>query len=134
MSRTPANYSITVVRGSTWEESFDYTDEAGQPIDLTGYEARMQVREIADRFGDSQAPPVLELRTDGVDPLMYWADIENGELRIKARPDQHEALNPANLRKMRYAYSIELFKPDGAGEYVIPLVTGAIRALGEVTR
>ena len=48
MSRTPASLSIPVVRGSTWEDFVDYTDDAGAPIDLTGYQARMQVWSDAD--------------------------------------------------------------------------------------
>ena len=47
MSRTPTSFSLPIVRGTTWEDSFDYTDSAGVAIDLTGYEARMQVRTVA---------------------------------------------------------------------------------------
>ena len=42
MSRTPASYSMQVVRGGTWEDEFTYTDEDGIAIDLTGYRARNQ--------------------------------------------------------------------------------------------
>ena len=53
MSRTPAQASLTVVRGATWEDEITYRDEAGQAIDLTGYEARMQVRTLAGQYGQS---------------------------------------------------------------------------------
>lgn len=33
MSRTPASYSMQVVRGGTWEDEFTYTDEDGNAID-----------------------------------------------------------------------------------------------------
>lgn len=125
---------MTVQRGSTWEDEFTYTDDDGTPIDLTGYEARMQVRTLATRYGTSTAGLMLELFTTGVEPLLVWDTAATGRLRIIARPDQHAVLNPANARKAKYAYAIELFKPDGAGEYVLPLVTGPLSVRGEVAR
>lgn len=55
MSRTPASFSLTVVRGATWEDDFTYTNPDGSPFDLTGYQARMQVRTLAGQFGLTQA-------------------------------------------------------------------------------
>ena len=135
MSRTPAKYSISVVRGSTWEEEFIYTNAAGAAIDLTGYEARMHVREPANTFGTTTTSTLLlTLTTTGANPLLLWDTAANGRLTLHARPDQHAALNPNNLKKAKYSYSIEVYKPEGAGEYVIPLVTGSITVSGEVTR
>lgn len=134
MSRTPASYSIVVVRGSTWEDEFTYTDDQGTPIDLTGYEARMQVRTLATRYGTSTTGVMLELSTTGADPLLVWDTAATGRLRIVARPDQHDALNAGNARKAKYAYAIELYKPDGTGEYVLPLVEGVLTVRGEVAR
>jgi len=46
-----------------------------------------------------------------------------------------EVLNPANARKVKHCYSLELFKPAGADpEYVIPLVAGKVTVQGETTR
>ena len=59
MSRTPASFSLPVVRGTTWEDSFDYRDADGVAIDLTGYEARMQVRTLAGRFGTTTSTTLL---------------------------------------------------------------------------
>ncbi|HEY1034004.1 MAG TPA: hypothetical protein VGE09_03370 [Pseudoxanthomonas sp.] len=134
MSRTPASYAMTVQRGSTWEDEFTYTDDDGTPIDLTGYEARMQVRTLATQYGTSTDGLMLELSTTGTDPLLVWDTAVTGRLRIVARPDQHAALNAGNARKAKYAYAIELFKPDGTGEYVLPLVTGRVTVRGEVVR
>lgn len=135
MSRTPATYSMTVVRGSTWEDEVQYTDASGVPIDLTGYEARMQVRTVAGQFGLTTAQTLLlELRTDGDDPLLSWDSAAEGRLVIRARPDQHAALNPNNSRREKYVYSIEIYKDEGDGEYVIPLVQGSLSVAGEVTR
>lgn len=135
MSRTPANYSMTVVRGGTWEDEFTYTDPDGNAIDLTGYSARMQVRALAGQYGTSTADTlVLELTT--ANGLLYWDTAEEGKLRIRVPADDTLALNADNARKVKLAYSIELFQPaDGdTPEYVIPLVAGKVSVLGEVTR
>jgi len=134
VSRTPASYAMTVQRGSTWEDEFTYTDDDGTPINLTGYEARMQVRTLATRYGTSTTGLMLELFTTGAEPLLVFDTAATGRLRIIARPDQHAVLNPTNARKAKYAYAIELFKPDGDGEYVLPLVTGTLSVRGEVAR
>ena len=71
MSRTAASYSMIWTRGATVEDSFEYTDADGVAIDLTGYEARMQVRTVAGRYGSTTATTLLlELATTGVDPLL----------------------------------------------------------------
>lgn len=133
MSRTPASYSMTVVRGSTWEEEFTYTDDTGAAIDLTGYAARMQVRPLAHQFGTTTSTTLLlELDTSGNG--LTFDTAPQGRLRLKVAPDVHAVLNPSNAKKAKYAYSIELFKPEGGGEYVIPLVAGQVTVLGETTR
>ena len=83
MSRTPASYSMKVVRGSTWEDEFVYTeDDQVTPIDMTGYEARMQVRTAAGQYGLSTTDTlVLELTTGN--GLLYWDTAPDGRLRIK---------------------------------------------------
>lgn len=135
MSRTSADYSMIWTRGATAEEEFVYTDADGNPIDLTDYEARMQVRTLDGQYGTSTSDSLmLELNTTGTDPMLGWDTAVEGRLTLKARPDQHAVLNPDNEKKAKYAYSIEVYKPDGSGEYVIPLVTGTIIVVGEVTR
>lgn len=135
MSQAPASLSLAWTRGATVEEEFIYRDDDGTPVDLTGFEARMQIRTLAGQYGTSTADTlVLELDTTGVDPLMYFDTAAEGRLRIKARPDQHAALNPGNAKKTKYVYSLELYRADGSGEYVIPLFAGKITVRGETTR
>ena len=138
MSRVPAKYNMKIVRGATWEDQFSYTeDDETTPIDLTGYEARMQVRSVAGRFGSTTTTSLfLELTTTGTDPLLYWDTAAEGVLKILASPEQHEALNPRNAQQVQYYYSIEIYRPASGPdpEYVIPLVQGVLTVLGEVTR
>jgi hypothetical protein len=138
MSRTPANYSMTWVRGATVEDSFEYTDSAGDPIDLTGYEARMQVRTVAGKYGLTTASTLLlEADTTDADPILV-IDIPPGgtvanRVTITIPPDGHTALNPSNVKRIKYAFALEVYQ-DGPPEYVIPLVAGSITVLGETTR
>ena len=138
MSRTPASYSMKVVRGSTWEDEITYTDEDGAPIDLTGYEARMQVRTLAGQWGTSTDSMLLELTTEN--GLLVIDTPDGGtvpnRVRIVVPPAGHADLNPDNARSVRYAYSLELFVPavGETPEYVVPLVAGGLAVRGEVTR
>ncbi len=134
MSRTPASYSLTVVRGATWEDDFTYTNPDGSPFDLSGYQARMQVRTLAGQFGMTEADTLmLELTTAGGNLVI--GDPLDGVVSITVPAAETIVLNPENLRKVKHCYSLELFKPAGADpEYVIPLVAGKVTVQGETTR
>ena len=42
------NYSFTIEQGATTDFEIVYKDSAGNPIDLSGYQARMHLRKSAD--------------------------------------------------------------------------------------
>ena len=44
MSVAPGLLNLTFSQGATWKLAMTYTDNAGAPINLTGYTARMQAR------------------------------------------------------------------------------------------
>ncbi len=134
MSRTPASFSLQVVRGATWEDDFQYQDDSGVPFDLTGYEARMQVRTLDGRYGLTDAETlVLELSTTGGG--LSVPEPTEGRVVLLVEAANTVVLNPDNLKKNKLAYSLELYRPGGVGlEYVIPLVEGSISVRGEVTR
>lgn len=136
MSRTPANASLTVVRGATWEDEFTYTDESGAAVDLTGYEARMQVRTADAMFGTTgDETLVMELSTTGDAPQLSWDTAAEGRLRIRVEAVDTAVLNPDNAKKNGLAYGLEVYTPAGvSAEYVIPLVQGRLIVLGEVVR
>ena len=134
MSRTPADYSLTVVRGATWEDEFTYVDPAGDAINLTGYQARMQVRTKQGQYGMSTADTlVLELST--VDGGLSIPEPENGQVLLRVEADDTDVLNPENAKKRKLVYSLDLYRPAGADpEYVIPLVKGSVTVQGQTTR
>lgn len=139
MSRTAASYSMTVTRGATWEDVFVYTeDDKVTPIDLTGYEARMQVRTLSGQFGLTDEETLLLELTTG-NGLLYFDTAETGTLRIRVAANDTVPLNAPNVKKMVHAYSLELYTPVGVDpaaepEYVIPLVQGKISVSGKTTR
>ncbi|WP_313033418.1 hypothetical protein [Stenotrophomonas acidaminiphila] len=134
MSRTPASFNLQVVRGATWEDDFEYQDEDGQPFDLAGYEARMQIRTQAGRYGLSEAETLVMELTTGNGRLSI-PDPADGRVVLLVAAADTEMLNPSNERRVKLAYSVELYRPVTADpEYVIPLVEGSLSVRGEVTR
>jgi hypothetical protein len=45
-----AKYSFVIEQGATLEFQLDWTDDTGNPIDLTGMHARMQVRPAVEYY------------------------------------------------------------------------------------
>lgn len=43
-----ARYPIRIEQGATWRTVLTVKDDTGQPVDLTGYTARMQIRQDYD--------------------------------------------------------------------------------------
>lgn len=135
MSRTPASYSMQVVRGATWEDEFSYKDANGAPIDLTGYEARMQIRTLAGQYGLSTADTlVMELTTAGADGRLIWDTAATGRVRILVSAADTLLLNPDNRKKVKLVYALEFYRPAPAPEYVLPVVAGKVSVRGETTR
>jgi len=137
MSRTPSTQSLTVVSGSTWEDEFIYTDENGAGIDLTGYGARMQVRTRAGRFGTTTATTlVLELTTANTRLVIDTPAGQTVPCRvlIYVTGIDTKLLNTANVKRVKLAYSIEVYNPAISPEYVIPLAKGSVSVSGETTR
>lgn len=45
-------YNFTIEQGTTFQRTFKYKDSNGDPLDLTGYDIRMQIRnDLADNTG-----------------------------------------------------------------------------------
>lgn len=137
-TRLPVNYSMTVQRGATWDAEFFYTeDDEVTPIDLAGYEARMQVRTRAGRFGSTTATTlVLELTSlnGGLELFTPAGGTVRNGIRIRVSATGTEVLNPDNLKKVKLVYGLELYRPLPAPDYVIPLFEGSLTCRGEVVR
>lgn len=92
--------------------------EYNQPVPLTGYSARMQIRETVDS-------PTTLYSTDSVTGhLSLDLQLMTIGIKIPAQVTQQFTFSTA-------VYSIELYKPDGS---VVPFLTGNLTLVPEVTR
>ena len=130
---TPATTHLIWTRGNTAEFGFRFKDSDDVVIGGSPIMARMQVRTIAGKFGTTTAATLLlDLSTEGVDPKLTWETLTDGVALVGAlAPEDHDALNPDNAKKVKYAFSVELYLSD---EYVRTPVEGTITVRGETTR
>ena len=56
----PDAIALAVPLRTTWEEQWILTDDDGEPVDLTGYEFRMQVRAKEDAAGHAAGDLLLD--------------------------------------------------------------------------
>jgi hypothetical protein len=121
-------YDIILEQGATFDLPLRYRAPSGTPVNLTGYTARMQVRETA-------ASPVLvefnsQLTANGF-ILMSGSSADredgaNGNLRVFMT-----AANSAALPRFSGRYDLELHDSSG---YVVRLIEGQFRVEPEITR
>jgi hypothetical protein len=131
MSRVAANSNLTVVRGTTWEDEFTYTDADGVAIDLTGYSARMQIWVTTQEYG-ATGTPLLELT---IGNGLEWNTAATGRLVLTVPAADHDDLNPNNAKLVTYAYALEVYVPAGVDPlYTIPLVRGKVKVRGWAIR
>ena len=120
------NYSFTIEQGTTFERVFKYKDENGAPVDLTGYDVRMQIRSSYDSA-------VLASLTSG-----------SGDFVVSVPPDAAEGVTDKNQIKLTISanntaaytfdqalYDIELESGTGV---VTRLLQGKIKLSREVTK
>jgi hypothetical protein len=105
-------HKLYVEAGATLTRQFEYLDNDGEPFDLVGYTAKMQIRETADGELVLEVTPAINVST--------------GEVSIEI-----PAAQTALLTSPRYVYAIELYGPDG---YVVRLVEGGVAVSPEVVR
>lgn len=145
---TPANVPVELVYNKTWEEEFTYLDENGDPVDLSAYEARLQVRAQASRYGTT-GTAVIDKNTEDDTTEIFITTSSNPDygtvacaVRVKIAVADVNLTNPTNARVLRgsyrrgtgYGYGIELYKPLETPEYVVPLSEGDITTYGSTVR
>ena len=120
------NYSFTIEQGTTFTRIFKYKDEDGNPVDLTGYDVRMQIRSTYDSA-------TLASLTSG-----------SGDFVLSVPPDAAEGVTDKNQIKLTISashtaaytfdqalYDIELESGTGV---VTRLLQGKIKLSREVTK
>jgi len=115
-----SQHDITILQGATFDMSATWTDDTGNPEDLTGVLARMQVRK-----SHRSDEVLLNLDSDTLGGITL--DIPTAEISIEVTPTLTAAL-PGRLRGV---YDLELEFPGGR---VVRLLQGRVRVDPEVTR
>ena len=110
-------YNILAEQGATFTRTILYTDSAGDPIDLTGYTAAMQVRLKA-----STVSTITELSTGDSTITLGGAA---GTIIMNL-----DAATMVGLTAGKYVYDLELYN----GAVVTRLIEGSFTIKAEVTR
>lgn len=113
-----AVYDITIEQGATYRLDIVWKDNAGAPINLTGYTARMQVREKV-----SSETALLDLTSQNGGIVLGGA---TGAIAIVAAATMTD-----DITAKRGVYDLELVAPGGV---VTRLIGGAVTISPEVTR
>jgi hypothetical protein len=112
-----AYYKIHVEQGATWRRVLTLKDDDGDPVDLTGFTARMQVRESQD-----SPTPLLSLTTgSGI-----TVDGPAGQLTLLIADETSTAWT--------WRYGVYDLEVESAGGEVTRLLRGEIEVDREVTR
>lgn len=110
-----ANYDLYIEQGATFELSLVWKDSEGVPINITGYIARMQIRQNYD------TEPVVSLTNDDGIELVGV----DGEINITITDEQ-----TTDIEITRGKYDLEL-EFDGV---VTRLIQGNVEISREVTK
>lgn len=122
----PANYTFSVYQGQTWEEQLLVQNPDGTPTDLTGYKARMHVREEI-----SSPDTIIEL--GDADSTLVVTDAAAGEITLLVSAADTAAL-PLNFEVQSWVYDLEIYRETPTPEYVQRILQGSVVAYPEVTR
>lgn len=114
--QAPGNLDLNMYQGANWDYELTW-NTGGTPVNLTGYDARMQMRR-----SDDTALPVLSLSAGSGITLGGTA----GTIYLET-----DAATTAGIDDGTFVYDLELI--DGSG-YVTRLVQGNIQVDAEVTR
>jgi hypothetical protein len=123
-------YSFTLEQGVTTILEFQYKDADENPIDLTGYSGRMQIKsDFADNSPVTYATISSSLAVDGTGLDFSGSNGEtpptSGSIGLYISAASSSAFNFDTAK-----YDLELYN----GDQVIRLVEGTIKLSREVTR
>ena len=117
MTITPGNYDITIYQGTTFSTILAWKDETNTLVDLTGYTARLQMRE-----NYNSSTPFLNLTTENGGIVLGGV---LGTITLLA-----SAASTAALEALEGVYDLEMIN----GSTVIRLLQGSVSVSREVTR
>lgn len=127
-------YSFRINQGETFDVRVDYTDSNGSPVDLTNWEARMQIRPVANS-DTVYATLSSSLLSDGTGLNMTPVSASltlpksSGSIGIFI-----SAQTSSLFTWTQGYYDLEIYSGSGEREYVTRLLQGKINVDLNVTR
>jgi len=116
-------YNFTIEQGATLKKQFTYKDSTGAIVDLTGYDARMQIR---SSIGSSDT--LADLNNDSLGGLAILATTGSA---VSGTIELHIHADSSSLYTFDQAvYDLEI----QYGDVVTRLLQGRIKLSKEVTR
>lgn len=119
-------YNFVIHQGTTFHRRIQYMDSTGSPIDLTGYGARMQIRQTVD----SNIILVNLTTTIGVDGTGLLINETSGTIDITISAISSSLLSFTGDS----VYDLEIYSGSGENQYVSRILQGKARLSREVTR
>lgn len=113
-----AKYDFEIEQGTDVSVPLILKDKDGGVIDLTGYKARMQMRQ---QIASPEAVDTLTTENDRIE-----IDGTNGKITLHFTHEVTETYPAASL-----VYDVEIVSP---GNLVTRILKGKVKILGEVTR
>lgn len=117
MTTHPAKHNFYVYRGASFSEQIEWKDESGTPVNLTGFTARMHMRETLEA-----TDPFLTLTTENGGITLGGVA---GTIQLLANATQTTAITATSG-----VYDLELV----SGANVTRLLEGLVIISPEVTR
>lgn len=127
-------YTFTVEQGSTVDFRIEYKDSNGVAIDLTDYEARMQLRPSKES-STIYCNLVSDLDADGTG--LNMTPTADGLVLPKTSGSIGIFISAASSSLFSFSdayYDLEIYSGSGATEYVTRILEGKVKLSKEVTR
>tara|TARA_R100000152_G_C6665139_1_gene102976 strand:+ start:201 stop:584 length:384 start_codon:yes stop_codon:yes gene_type:complete len=122
------NYTFTIEQGATTDFQIDWKDSNGNPVDLTDYTARMQIRSNYGSSGTLYAKLTSTLYNDGTGLNMSGSNSllspTSGSIGVII-----SAASSSNFTFSEALYDLEMV----SGSYVTRLLQGKVKLSKEVT-
>lgn len=128
------SYDFTIEQGSTVDFRIEYRDSNNNPIDLTAYEARMQIRPtITDSNVYATLSSSLSPDGTGLNLTPYSASVQlpaaSGSIGVFI-----SAASSSLFTFDQAYYDIEIASGSGYNEYVRRILSGRVKLIKNVTR
>ena len=119
-------YNITIEKGATYRRQLQYKDSAGDPIDLTDYSARMQIRQkVTDNIIHLNLTTTKDADGSG---LTITAASGTIDIEISAASSSNFDFGTEGV------YDLEIYSGSGDSTYVLRLLEGKVKVSKNVTR